>query len=183
MMRWKHMMVGLALTIGGVVGCKQQCFLNECDYLHYREVGLTPRLECDPKASIEPTLLAAPPPATVLDPDRKLRYLSLAEAIAIALEQGRIGDQDPLGTTLTSLINIGIPASSEAIRVLALDPAISASDIEASLSKFDVQWTTATNWNSTDEPLNGLNQFNTGVTAVVQTSLLKPLPTGGVSGI
>lgn len=183
MMRWKHVVVGLALTFAGVVGCKQQCFLSECDYEHYRSIGLTERVECDPKVSLQPVTIAAPTPSTVLDPDRKIRYLSLAEAIAIALEQGRVGDQDPLGTTLTSLINIGIPAASDSIRVLSLDPAISATDIEASLARFDAQWTTAMTWNATDEPLNGLNQFNTGTTALFQTSLLKPLPTGGVSGI
>jgi outer membrane protein TolC len=183
MMCWKHGVVGLAFTLAVVAGCKQQCFLNECDYEHYRQVGLTPRLECDPKASIEPATLAPPPPSTVLDPDRKIRYLSLAEAIAIALEQGRVGDQDPLETTLTSLINIGIPASSDTIRVLSLDPAISYEDIEASLARFDAQWTTSLTWTTTDEPLNGLNQFNTGTTAALNTSLLKPLPTGGVAGI
>ena len=127
--------------------------------------------------------LAPPPPSTVLDPDRKTRYISLAEVIAIALEQGRVGDQDPLETTLTSLINVGIPASTDTIRVLALDPAISYPDIEASLARFDAQWTTSISWTSTDEPLNGLNQFNTGTTAVFSSSLLKPLPTGGVAGI
>jgi outer membrane protein TolC len=183
MMRWKHGFVGLALTIAAVAGCKQQCFLNECDYKHYQDIGLTERLQCDPKASIQPTTVAVPTPSTVLDPERKIRYLSLAEAIAIALEQGRVGDQDPSGTTLTSLINIGIPAASDTIRVLSLDPAISATDIEASLAKFDVQWTTAMTWSATDQPVNGLNQFQSGTNAQFQSSLLKPLPTGGVSGI
>lgn len=183
MMRWKHVGVGLALILAGALGCKQQCFLTECDYEHYCNIGLTKRLECDPTVSIQPATLTVPTPATVLDPERKPRYLSLAEAIALALEQGRVGDQDPTGITLTSLINIGIPASSDTIRVLALDPAISANDIEASLSKFDAQWTTAMSWTTTDEPLNGLNQFNTGNSAQFQTSLLKPLPTGGVAGI
>jgi outer membrane protein TolC len=183
MMRWKHAVVGLALTVAVAAGCKQQCFLTECDYEHYRQIGLTKRVECDPKAAIEPATAMPLPPSTVLDPDRKIRYLSLAEAIAIALEQGRVGDQDPLETTLTSLINIGIPASSDTVRVLALDPAISYPDIEASLAKFDAQWTTSLSWTNTDEPLNGLNQFNEGQTAVFSSSLLKPLPTGGVAGI
>src|SRR5712692_2968075 len=183
MMRWKRVGVGLALILAGVVGCKQQCFLNECDYKHYLDIGLSPRLEFDPTVSIQPTAVTAPAPSTVLDPERKIRYLTLAEALALALEQGRVGDQDPQGITLTSLINIGIPAASDTIRVLALDPAISATDIEASLAKFDAQWSTAMNWSATDEPLNGLNQFNTGNSAQFQSSLLKPLPTGGVAGI
>src|SRR5438309_320963 len=130
MMRWKHFGVGLALILAGMVGCKQQCFLTECDYNHYRDLTLGARLDCDATASIQPTVATVPSPSTVLDPERKIRYLSLAEVIAIALEQGRVGDQDPTGITLTSLINIGIPASSDTIRVLALDPAVSATDIE-----------------------------------------------------
>src|SRR5207302_3486179 len=51
------------------------------------------------------------------------------------------------------------------------------------LSKFDAVWTTSANWSVTDQPLQGLNQFNNGTTAIVQTGLLKPLPTGGVAGI
>src|SRR5260370_32134532 len=157
MMRWKGVGVGLALILAGVVGCKQQCFLNECDYHHYLEIGASKRLEFDPTVSIQPTAVAAPTPTTVLDPERKPRYLSLAEAIAMALQQGRVGDHDPQGITLTSLINVGIPAASDTIRALALDPALSSTDIEASLAKFDAQWTTAMNWSATDEPLNGLN--------------------------
>src|SRR5438132_1166380 len=183
MMRWKRVGVGLALILAGVVGCKQQCFLNECDYKHYLDLGMSKRLEFDPTVSIQPTAVTAPAPSTVLDPERKPRYLSLAEAIAMALEQGRVGDQDPQGVTLTSLINIGIPAASDTIRVLALDPAISSTDIEASLAKFDAQWQTSMSWSATDEPLNGLNQFNTGNSAQFQSALLKPLPTGGVAGI
>jgi outer membrane protein TolC len=183
MMRWKRVGLGLALIIAGIAGCKQQCFLNECDYEHYRNIGLSNRLETDPTVSMQPATAVVPTPATVLDPERPIRYLSLAEAIAMALEQGRVGDQDPQGITLTSLINIGIPAASDTIRVLSLDPAISSTDIEASLAKFDAQWTTAMSWTSTDEPLNGLNQFNTGNSAQFQSSLLKPLPTGGVAGI
>ena len=183
MMRWKHAVVGLALTIAGAAGCKQQCFLTECDYNHFKDIGLPDRVQCDPKVSIQPITAAVPPPSTVLDPERKPRYLSLAEAIAIALEQGRVGDQDPQGITLTSLINVGIPASSDTIRVLSLDPAISANDIEASLAKFDAQWNTSMTWSATDQPLNGLNQFQSGANAQMSTSLLKPLATGGVAGI
>src|SRR5262249_5466599 len=101
MMRWKPVAVGLALIVAGVIGCKQQCFLTECDYEHYRHLGLTPQLEKDPMVTIQPATSTVPAPATVLDPERKPRYLSLAEAIAMALEQGRVGDQDPQGITLT----------------------------------------------------------------------------------
>ncbi len=61
----------------------------------------------------------AAPPTTLYTLDRKIRYLSLAEARAIALEQGKVGQS--IG--LDSLISVpqGLPQGSGAIRVLAGD--------------------------------------------------------------
>jgi outer membrane protein TolC len=181
-MRWKQVVVGLALIVTGVAGCKQQCFLNECDYSHYRELGLPEKLEYDPSATFKPMSTAVMRPATVDDPERPPRFLTLAEAIAIALERGNIGDQGA-DTTLTGIVRPGQQALSDSIRVLSLDPAIAATDIEGSLAKFDAQWNTSMTWNYTDQPPQGLNQFNSGSNAQFSSSLLKPLPTGGVAGI
>src|SRR5438552_716465 len=75
-MRWKNAVAGLALTVAGIVGCKQTCFLTECDYDRYRQiVSEMPRLECDGAASITPATRAMPEPANVDNPDRKLRFL------------------------------------------------------------------------------------------------------------
>jgi outer membrane protein TolC len=190
-MRWKRAVAGLALTVAGIVGCKQTCFLTECDYNHYKDiVGEMPRLECDPGAAITPTRAAMPTPSTVDDPDRKLRFLTLHEAIALALENGTVGitgvfrensfgqaNENPLSFTGRTVVG------SDSIRALALDSAIIASDIEASLSKFDAIWNTSMTWTTTDQPTQGLNRFNNGQTAAFSTELLKPLPTGGVAGI
>jgi outer membrane protein TolC len=185
-MRWKHVVVGLALTVVGALGCKQNCFLQECDYDDYKKFAL-PYLECDPKASVEPATGAMPAPTTVKDLDRPDRYLSLSEAIAMALENGTTGTQSVVnpGFATDNLVTFAgrTVAGSDAIRAFALDPAIIGADIESSLAKFDVQWNTSMTWNNTDVPPNGLNQFNTGTTATYNTSLLKPLPTGGVAGI
>ena len=35
-MRWKKVVAGLALSVAGVIGCKQTCYLQECDYEHYK---------------------------------------------------------------------------------------------------------------------------------------------------
>jgi outer membrane protein TolC len=187
-MRWKHVVVGLALTLAGVAGCKQQCFLHECDYEHYRELGPLPQLECDPNASVQPATAAIPAPTTVLDPERPPRYLSLAEAIAIALERGTVGIENPtnpgFGTDgLVGFSGRGI-TGTDAIRVLAFDPGIISSDIESSLSKFDAQWVTSMVWSATDQPVPVSGLFNnSGESAQFNTALLKPLPTGGVAGI
>src|SRR5437016_6300568 len=137
-MRWKNAVAGLALTVAGIVGCKQTCFLTECDYNHYQDVvSEMPRLVCDPSASIAPTRVAMPAPSTVDDPDRKLRFLTLQEAIALALEHGTVGvtgvfrelsfgqgNENPLSFTGRAVVG------SDSIRALALDPAILASDVE-----------------------------------------------------
>src|SRR5947209_20564924 len=103
-MRWKTMVLGLALSLGLNTGCKQQCFLSECDYHHYREMGL-PDLECSPTASIVPSGSNIGAPATVLNPEREVRYLSLPEAVAMALEAGTVGSPALNGTTNTSLVS------------------------------------------------------------------------------
>ena len=38
-------------------------------------------------------------------------------------------------------------------------------------------------WSRTDEPIQGFNSFNNGDNAQVSSTLVKPLPTGGLAGI
>jgi outer membrane protein TolC len=208
-MRWNFAVMGLALAIAGVVGCKQQCFLTECDVNHYQNIGLPPALDCKPKDILTPFVPDVPTPATVLNPEREIRNLTLAEAIAIALERGSTGivsfttnaEQEfgiALGRVNDTLITAG-PAGltptlggDDAIRVLALDPALAAADIDASLSKFDVHWVTSMTWNTTDRPVGTaldvfqsqgrVNAINLN-DATYSSSMVKPLPTGGVAGI
>ena len=100
------------------------------------------------------------------NPDRKIRYISLAEAISIALEQGN--DRQPsrsasdlhgtyVDTELT-FTGSGL-TSTDSIRVLALDPAAVGSNIDLALSKFDALWTTSMTWNTTDQPLGEHQPF------------------------
>jgi outer membrane protein TolC len=194
-MRWKRVLAGLACSLVMLSGCKDHCFMTQCDFEHYRDIGLPPALECTPAAAITPNTSSVQAPATVLLPERELRYLSLAEAIAMALEAGTVGSPALNGTTNTSLASFtgrGIFSPENNIRVLALDPAIVATDIEASLAKFDARWTTSLNYNTTDRPVTtAIDQFQTQGTvnviktndATFATSLIKPLPTGGVAGI
>jgi outer membrane protein TolC len=170
------------------LGCKQQCFLYECDSTEaYRRLGLTPQLENDPTPSIVPAVGSMPKPATINDSERPPHYISLAEAIALALENGDPGTQQLNGTVnddpalLTGRVRTASTASN--IRVLSLNPAIVGPDVEAALSKFDARWETSMNWTTTDQPTQGLSSFQNGDQAVFNSSLLKPLPTGGVAGI
>lgn len=185
-MRWKLVIAGLALMAATTTGCRQPCLTFEADLDHYRKMTL-PDLENDPGAVAPRVAGHLLTPATVNDPDRKPRPLTLAEAVAMALENGNVGNQlvaQP-GFLTDNLVNYNgrDVAGSDNMRVLRLDPAIAGSDIESSLSKFDALYTTSMNWNASDLPTQGLNQFNNGQSAVFNSTLLKPLPTGGVAGI
>ncbi|HJT77235.1 MAG TPA: TolC family protein, partial [Gemmataceae bacterium] len=202
-MRWKTLVVGLALGLAVVAGCKQQCFLHECDWDHYHnDLGLPPNLECGPSAPEACPLATIPAPATVLHPERDIRYISLAEAISIALEHGTVNGFQPPGPgraptvsdVLVSFTGQGIAGATDSIRVLALDPGIIGANIERSLSKFDARWNTSMTWASQDQPIGNAQQgvqalgnpqlqALTSETANFNTSIVKPLPTGGVAGI
>jgi outer membrane protein TolC len=188
MMRWKPGLAGLTLLLAALTGCKQPLRDPDCDRDHVVTGNLPANFENDARASITPSDLSVPPPATTEDPDRPPRYLSLAEAIAISLEQGNIGSQSPLfpgigNDTLVSFAGTSV-VGSDAIRVLALDPAIIGANIEAALSKFDVRWISSMTWQKQDNAVsNVLGSFQNGDLATFNSGLFKPLPTGGVAGI
>ena len=185
-MRWKLVIAGLALMAATTTGCRQPCLTFEADLEAYRKMSV-PNLETDPNPAAAQIAGHLPSPATINDPDRKPWPMTLAEAVAIGLENGNVGSQavaQPglLSDNLVTFQGRDV-AGSDNIRVLRLDPAIAGSDIESSLSKFDALYTSSMTWNSTDQPLQGLNQFNNGESAILSNTILKPLPTGGVAGI
>lgn len=180
------------------VGCKQQVFMGEDDYTQYRRLGLATPLDTSPPTGLAHVSGVGTSPQTVLDPDRPIRYISLAEAMCIAMEQGNIGNTSALfspGFNIDNLVSFSGAGTfgDDNIRVLALDPAIQATDIEIALSKFDALWATQMTWNKTDRPVgtvldsfqaqgSGQNALNI-TNANFASGLIKPLPTGGVAGI
>jgi outer membrane protein TolC len=190
MTRWNARLAAVAMLMAGLAGCRQQCFMTEADFLQSQNsVSLSPPgLEYDPHASITPGPANEPAPTTVNDLNRPIRYISLPECIAIALEQGNIGSQSSvfpgiINDTLVAF-NGRLVAGDDSIRVLALEPAILAADIESSLARFDARWISSATWTKTDDAIaNGLQSFQNGDQAQVQTGIYKPLPTGGVAGI
>jgi outer membrane protein TolC len=187
MMSWKNLLLGLALVSVVAAGCKQQIFLRECDYHEYEKLGLPPRAECTP--GIDPDIPDTGVPTNVLDPERPAYYLTLAEAIALALEHGTTGIQSTrlFGTANDDLVTFaGAPplvSGSDAIRVLALEPAITGTELEGSLAKFDALWRTSMNWTATDQPPLNVFQNQNGENAQFLTQLIKPLATGGSAGV
>jgi len=187
--RWvKRMLAGL-LALGPTSGCKQQLFLEPGDY-HDAVMNTLPRgLETNPHDTIVPDRVdQIANPATVLDPNRPARFITLKECIAIALEQGNTGSQGQPGLKVDNLPGFNAGQyfnNTDSIRVLAIDPAIVASDLERALSKFDARWITSLQWQKIDQPV--AVQFvkfqNSQDTANLTSTLAKPLPTGGVAGI
>jgi outer membrane protein TolC len=198
-MGWKFSCGGLTLLLTILVGCKGRVFLTE-DQLNIYKGPVPANLQENPNVGATPTIPLTNAPPTLYNLDRKIRYLSLAEAIAIALEQGTVGQPSLLfpGVGLDNLITAPQgtpPTGSDSIRVLAMDPATTATNIDASLAKFDAVFGTSMMWTATDQPIVSPLQvlqaggITSGLTAIVQqqaqfqSGIYKPLPTGGVAGI
>src|SRR5262245_27115758 len=174
MMRWNPAAGLLGLILFVVCGCAQPCFMTQDEYDRFhREMGLPKNLETNPAVGT-PVIIAAETPSTVDSPEERPRYISLQECIAIALQQGTVGAQSIRSPGLSNDDLVSFSAGtgvtvgffgSDAIRVLALQPAIDAANIERELARFDTQWTTSMAWNSTDEPVQGLSSFQNGAAA------------------
>ena len=182
----------LAAALVGLVGCKQQLFIEPADYSDaVKAAGLVKSLETSPHEAIVPGQVVpmGSTPSTVLDPTRPPRYLTLKEAIAVAMEQGNVGSQSQtnLGFKLetATTFNGRSVGGVDAIRAFALDPAVIGSDIERSLSKFDARWITSMSWQKVDQPVAAqfLSFQQQRDAANFSSSLVKPLPTGGIAGI
>ena len=195
-MRWKIVCVGLAAALVVTAGCKQQCFVSEADLNNVVSASRC-NLEKDPMVGSQPIIDRVSHPPTVEDADRRIRYISLAEAISIALEQGTVGGGSLAPNTLGTYVDSEVVFNgrgvtpTDSIRVLALDPAAVGANIDLALSKFDALWTTSMTWNTTDQPVaTALQTIQSGGNTAIQqeqatfsSALLKPLPTGGVAGI
>lgn len=188
--RWiKRALAGL-LALGAAGGCKQQLFMEPADYQDAVLSALPRDIENRPHDGIVPSqvdkLAGA---ATVLDPNRPARMVTLQECIAIALEQGNVGSQSPLNFGFkTESIEVQqgrTVGGSDAIRVFSLDPSLASVALERSLSKFDARWVSSMSWQKVDSPVAAqfLSFQNARDAANLNSTLLKPLPTGGVAGI
>jgi outer membrane protein TolC len=188
----------LALLLAAMAGCKQRIFMTEEQAEQYN--GLIPsNLQTNTNVGCEPTIPPVGPPETLFNLEKfQIKYLSLAEAVATALEQGTVGQPSLLfpGVGLDNeVIFAGRGVSgSDAIRVLAMDPATVGANLELSITKFDTLFITSLNWNTTDQPIGTTAATiqasgAQGINAIVQeqatfsSGFFKPLPTGGVAGI
>lgn len=177
----------LAVT---ATGCKQQLFMEPGDYHDALKVAPPKSLETNPHDPIVPGRVERTGAvATVDDFERPARNVTLRECVAIALEQGNVGTQ---GRGQFGFKNDNIDqftgrtvAGTDAIRAFAIDPAVAGAEVERSLSRFDTRWVTTMQWQKIDQPVAA--QFvsfqQQQDTALLSSTLAKPLPTGGVAGI
>jgi outer membrane protein TolC len=191
--RWIKRALAGALTLSAAGGCKQQLFMEPGDYSEALKVQLPKTLETNPHGPIAPAKVdnLGSDPTTVLDFVRPPRHMTLRECVAISLEQGNIGVQGQQASNfgfkneaLETFTGRAV-GGADAVRAFALDPAIAQTEIERSLSRFDVRWVTQMEWDKVDQPTAAqfLSFQNSRDVARLSTTLLKPLPTGGTIGI
>jgi outer membrane protein TolC len=191
MKRLRPALLGAALTLAGLAGCKQQFFERERDIDHFTteatKLGAPPDLGHDRSPTVMPGNWDFAEPKTPDHADRPIRYMTLMEAISIALEQGTTGFltlNGGLGTANETIQSGQGGTFSDSIRVLALGPATAGADIESALSKFDTHYLASATWGKVDNaPVSILQNFQNGDTATVSSGFVKELPTGGVAGI
>src|SRR5262249_27606768 len=149
---------------------QKQCFLHECDHDQYGTASLPGNIENIPNVAAEPIVPTTSSPPTVNEADRRPRHISLPEAISMALENGIDGNITLTGTfsdfvgNFPATAGVNFFAGDNAIRVLALDPAIVGADIEASLAKFDARWVTSMAWQKIERAIGGnlIQSFQNG---------------------
>jgi len=194
MRRWLQRILGIITACGLAAGCKQQMFLSKECFTEASATLPAQNLDTDFGIGNAPLMSPTKTPPTVDDPDRPPRHLTLREAIATALENGSVSDQQ--GGFLTGLVNDTLVSAAggftstqnlntqiDRVKAIALYPAIAGANLEASLSRFDPQWVTAMNWSTTDNIQQGLASFTNGNTGQFSTSIIKGLSTGGVASM
>ena len=172
-----------------VAGCAQPLMIEPADMNRAVAAGLSPELqsrhENNPHSAIAPSFnQPGISPATILDPNRPARNISLKECIAIAIEQGNVGIQGGVinaGNLQDTPFNFGgrTLGGTDTIRALVLDPAVVGADIEKALSKFDTRWITSMAWNYQDQAVLNLQQsFSNGDSAAFSSTrtLSRSLP-------
>ena len=191
---------GLATLLGLSLlsGC-QPTFLTKEQYESASSNMLPPvhvDEKCPPGGPITPGIKS---PATVVNPERPARYMTLQEAIALALENGKTSgsgayQQGAGGLADRSLPRFGgagsLNGQNDHIRVIALNPALANASLEASLARFDAVWVTGMNWTNTDSlagvqnPLGSINTgFQPGQGAQFDSSIVKAFADGSVANM
>lgn len=178
-------LLALAIAVALAPGCTRHVFMTEKvfeDATHQ----LSYQLENNPTAGVMPITSPVGAPPIVDFPERPPRYMTLPEALAIALENGNVSGSQGQGFSDDTFVGLGrgpLNNQSQRVRVLALAPAIAETNIEASLARFDAKWITTVGWTTTDNLVNGLADFQNGQSATVNSTVVKAFSSGGVMNL
>jgi outer membrane protein TolC len=185
----KATVFALALSIALLaVGCAQKCCLQDYDEI-FKRAGLPPDLECNPEKACQNTRPPDGPPSDVDNPERQPWFVTLHECLAMALENGTTGLQSVrlFGTLDDDLVTArqlgGNFFFGDSIRVLAYDPAILGTNIEASLARYDVVARSVLGFSTKDFVTNSNGFFQNGQFTSAGVKLEKANPYGGLAGI
>src|SRR5262245_32284128 len=102
-MRCKLPLLALTMFLALSGGCRQRCYLTEEDH-NRTQTSILNGMEAKPDLAYKPLIPTVDAPPTLNDLDRKVRFLSLIEAISIALEQGTIGSPGLNGQANDNLV-------------------------------------------------------------------------------
>lgn len=184
----KATVFALAMSFAlAAAGCAQKCCLSDYDEVLKRH-GL-PDLESTPNAAQQPTLDKIARPPTVDTPEREPWYVTLNQAIAMALENGNTGLQSTrlFGTLDDDLVTFqalgGTLPFGDSIRVLALNPAITGTAIETNLSRYDAVMRSVLGFNTQDQPPGTGASLRNGEYTVAGLSIEKANAYGGLANI
>jgi outer membrane protein TolC len=190
MMHWLARTCGVLILLALAAGCGQQCFLSKEVFCQAHTNLLPESAETDAAILHKPLTTPEGAPPDVNYPDRPPRPMSLEEAIAISLENGLASNRTGPGSGLVDDTLATFTAGSQSlnqlsdrVRVLALNPALSAAAMEASSARFDAIWNTSMNWTTTDNLQQGLQSFNNGSSAAFQSSVVKAFASGGTANV
>lgn len=183
----------MLLMLAIASGCQKQCYICEAELQNAQHL-MPAHLEKDPALSCRPahdTAIAAP--ADVTAASRAPRPITLQEAIAMALENGTPSPRLLSGAggvqgglVDDSLLPFGgsnLNPQSDALRVMALRPALAAASMEESIARFDAQYVTSFTTTTTDALQQGLQSFQNGQNSQYQSSVIKAFADGGVANV
>ena len=185
---WLAGSLTVVLIMGLLSGCQPIFMGKEIYEQAHMDATLPPAKTLENCPIVKPVTPPLAGPPNVINPDRDPCPITLQEAIAKALENGLASGRTQEGKVDTNLASFGLGTTSmnnqtDRIRVLALNPAISNTQMEVALARFDAVWVTGMNWTNTDNLQQGLSSFNNGHGANLNSSIIKAFADGSVANV
>src|SRR5580704_11636669 len=182
-MHWKATSILLALVLATLAGCSQPIYLRDCDEFTKR-VGVPPDIACNTNLQNEKASPDVPRPSDINDPERTPMYVTLHQCIAMALERGVTGLQTArnfglLDDDLITSQALGGQFFGDSIRVLALNTAITGTNIDFNMARYDPLMRAVLSASSQDNVTGSSAAFRNGQFVNAGTSIEQAFASGG----